>query len=229
MINRDLSQWTPRREPRPDRLDGRTVVLTAFEPERDGPALWQAFGETRFNQLARYFPIKDFSSAEELTQWLAAGQGVNHTMVFRRRGDGRVIGMATYMRIDTANGVCETGSVMHSEAAKGGTAVTEAHYLMARHVFDDLGYRRYEWKLHNDNEASHRAARRLGFTYEGVFRNHVISRGGNRDTAWYAMIDDDWPAIRAGFEAWLEPSNFDADGRQKQRLADLRLGFISRG
>ena len=99
---------------------------------------------------------------------------------------------------------------------------TELHYLMAKHVFDDLGYRRYEWKCHNENEASKVTARRYGFTFEGVFRQHVISRGANRDTAWFSMIDSEWPVIKAAFEAWLAPENFDADGKQKRKLEDIR-------
>ncbi|RYE53147.1 MAG: N-acetyltransferase, partial [Rhizobiaceae bacterium] len=99
---------------------------------------------------------------------------------------------------------------------------TEVHYLMARHVFDDLGYRRYEWKCDNGNAASKVTAVRLGFSFEGVFRKHMLSRGKNRDTAWFAMINDEWPRIRAAFEAWLDPDNFNADGSQKRKLEDIR-------
>jgi RimJ/RimL family protein N-acetyltransferase len=99
---------------------------------------------------------------------------------------------------------------------------TEAFFLHARYVFDDLGYRRYEWKCNNENEPSRRAAKRFGFTFEGVFRQHVVSKGRNRDTAWFSIIDGEWPGLRAAFERWLEPSNFDASGRQKRTLAELR-------
>ena len=101
-------------------------------------------------------------------------------------------------------------------------ASTEAQYLLAAHVFDTLGYRRYEWKCHNGNEPSKRAARRLGFVFEGVFRQHMISKGENRDTAWFSMIDKEWPVLRTAFEAWLDPANFDENGRQKRRLEELR-------
>lgn len=101
-------------------------------------------------------------------------------------------------------------------------AATEAQFLLASHVFENLGYRRYEWKCHNENEPSKRAALRLGFTFEGVFRQHMVSRGRNRDTAWFAMIDKEWPAIRMAFEAWLDASNFDVNGRQVRRLEDIR-------
>jgi hypothetical protein len=99
---------------------------------------------------------------------------------------------------------------------------TEVHYLMAKHVFEDLGYRRYEWKCHNDNAASKVTAERLGFSFEGVFRKHSISRGANRDTAWYSMIDEEWPLLNAAFEAWLDPGNFAADGSQKRALQSIR-------
>ncbi|WP_114389467.1 GNAT family N-acetyltransferase [Notoacmeibacter marinus] len=222
MTDDSLADWTARPFPDPSRLEGERVTLTAFDTDRDSKALWQAFGETGFNHLARYFPIVDFDDEAAFREWLVSHQGQWHTMVFRDRSSGEPLGMASYMRIDAANGSCETGSVMHAISAQRSAAVTEAHFLMARHVFDDLGYRRFEWKLDNRNSASHAAAKRLGFTFEGVFRNHMVSRGRNRDTAWYAMIDQDWPAIRRGFELWLDPANFDANGRQKSSLADLR-------
>ncbi|MCP1200385.1 GNAT family N-acetyltransferase [Notoacmeibacter sp. MSK16QG-6] len=217
-----LSNWTGCPSPAPTRLEGSRVVLTAFNSDQDTHALWDAFGQTGFNDLARYFPIHDFADAAVFGEWLISHQGPWHTMVFRERGDGAPLGMASYMRIDTANGSCETGSVMHAPHAQRSAAVTEAHFLMARHVFDDLGYRRYEWKLDNRNAASHAAAKRLGFTFEGVFRNHLVSRGRNRDTAWYAMIDDDWPVIRKSFELWLDSDNFDEAGQQKMSLAEVR-------
>ncbi|RLQ89540.1 N-acetyltransferase [Notoacmeibacter ruber] len=217
----------PRPRPSPERLTGSLVELTGFQPAKDAAALWSAFGERRFNDLIRYFPNKDFNSEAQFRRWLEAAQGDWHTMVFRRLADHSAIGMASYMRIDEKNGVCETGAVAHAPAAQGTPEVTEAHFLMARHVFDDLGYRRFEWKLDNRNEASHRAAQRLGFTFEGVFRQHMVSRGRNRDTAWYAMIDTEWPVIRRAFEIWLEPSNFDAEGQQRKRLADIRADLLS--
>jgi L-amino acid N-acyltransferase YncA len=106
---------------------------------------------------------------------------------------------------------------------------TEAHYLLARHAFEDLGYRRYEWKCHNDNEASKRTAARLGFTFEGVFRQHMLSKGENRDTAWFSIIDGEWPVLAKAFDAWLSPENFGADGRQKRKLEDIRADIAKAG
>jgi RimJ/RimL family protein N-acetyltransferase len=133
--------------------------------------------------------------------------------------DGRAAGVASYLRLDPANGSVEVGSIAHSAELQRTTAATEAMYLMARHVFDDLGYRRYEWKCDALNEPSRRAALRLGFRYEGTFRNAVVYKGRSRDTAWFSITDDEWVTVRDRLERWLAPSNFDADGRQRTALA----------
>jgi RimJ/RimL family protein N-acetyltransferase len=125
------------------------------------------------------------------------------------------------MRIAPEFGVIEIGNIVFGPELQRTTAATEAIYLMARHAFDDLGYRRLEWKCNALNAASRNAADRLGFTFEGVFRQHMIVKGRNRDTAWYAVIDADWPPIRAGLEAWLDPGNFDDDGVQRAGLGKL--------
>lgn len=145
------------------------------------------------------------------------------TLVFVENATGDVVGMASYMRPDPANGVVEVGSVAHGARMKRSPLSTEAHYLMAKHVFEDLGYRRYEWKCHNQNEPSKITAKRYGFTFEGVFRQHMISKGANRDTAWFSMIDGEWPLIGKAFEIWLSPENFTADGAQKRKLEDIRV------
>jgi RimJ/RimL family protein N-acetyltransferase len=140
------------------------------------------------------------------------------------RAGGRPLGSAAFMRIVPAHGVIEVGSITYAPRLKRTRVATEAMYLMARRAFDELGYRRYEWKCDDRNTPSKRAAARLGFRFEGVFRQHMVVRGRNRDTAWFAMTDDEWPARRAAFERWLEPANFDADGRQKARLAEFSGG-----
>ena len=131
-------------------------------------------------------------------------------------------GVITYLRIDEANGSIEIGHIWYGAHIQRTPATTEVVYLTARHAFEELGYRRFEWKCHNRNERSKRAAERFGFSFEGVFRNHMILRGRNRDTAWYSITAEEWPAIKAGFEAWLDPANFDADGRQIRPLAEAR-------
>ncbi|KAI1123586.1 acyl-CoA N-acyltransferase [Nemania abortiva] len=137
-------------------------------------------------------------------------------------GADNVIGCASYMNINTKNRCVEVGSVMFSPKLQRTPAATEAMYLMAKHAFEDLGYRRYEWKCNTLNASSQRAARRLGFTFEGVFRQHMVIKGRNRDTAWFAIVDGDWPGIRDAFDKWLDPSNFDEDGLQQSKLEDYR-------
>jgi RimJ/RimL family protein N-acetyltransferase len=132
--------------------------------------------------------------------------------------DGTPVGIATYLRIDQANGTAEVGYISYGSALQRTTAATEAMFLMMAHAFDVVGVRRYEWKCDSLNEPSRRAAARLGFTFEGVFRNAVVYKGRNRDTAWFAITAQDWPVIRAGFERWLDPGNFDEHGQQRARL-----------
>jgi RimJ/RimL family protein N-acetyltransferase len=130
-------------------------------------------------------------------------------------------GFASFMRMEPAHGVIEVGNILLSPVLQRTTAATEAMYLMARHVFDDLGYRRYEWKCNAENEPSRRAALRLGFTFEGIFRQHMIVKGRNRDTAWFSILDHEWPARKAAFESWLNPANFDAKGHQLRSLQQV--------
>ena len=134
----------------------------------------------------------------------------------------RPAGYASLWRMDLPNRVIEVGSILYTPELQRTPAATEAMYLLARYVFEDLGFRRYEWKCNSLNEPSRRAAARLGFVYEGTFRQHMIARGFNRDTSWFSMIDADWPTVKRGFEAWLDKSNFDSNSIQKRRLEDLR-------
>ncbi len=141
------------------------------------------------------------------------------------KASGKVAGRQTLMRIDAANGVIEIGNIYWGPRMAQRPAATEALYLFARHVFDDLGYRRFEWKCNDDNLPSKKAAARFGFTAEGVFRQHLVVKGLNRDTAWFSIIDKEWPALRRAYEGWLSPGNFDAEGRQKRRLEEFRAEF----
>jgi RimJ/RimL family protein N-acetyltransferase len=211
--------------PGPVTLKGRFVTLEPYEKDRHLKALWDALGgNDGINPLLKYFPNDDFAGIEEFGDWLEAVRLNSSfvTLVFRDNATGKVVGMASYMRPDPKNGVVEVGAVAHGPGMRRSPLATEAHYLMARHVFDDLDYRRYEWKCHNENEPSKVTARRYGFAFEGVFRQHVISKGANRDTAWFSMIDSEWPLIREAFETWLAPGNFDGEGKQRRRLEDIR-------
>ena len=210
--------------PGPVMLAGRFVTLEPYEREAHLDALWDGLGGMDVNQLIRYFPNDDFAGKEDFGSWLEAARTQSNfvTLVFRENASGRIVGMASYMRPDPKNGVVEVGSVAHGPEVKRSPLTTEVHYLMARHVFEDLGYRRYEWKCHNENEPSKRAAVRYGFSLEGIFRQHMISKGANRDTAWFSMIDSEWPLLKQAFEAWLAPENFGPDGTQRRRLEDIR-------
>ncbi|NTJ44934.1 GNAT family N-acetyltransferase [Agrobacterium larrymoorei] len=221
---RDLNQFAGCPAPSPVTLEGRFVKLVPFDRAAHLQALWAALGGLETNALLKYFPQDAFPNAEAFGDWIEGAQKALGwvTLVFIEQASGEVVGMASYMRPDPKNGVVEVGSVAHGAKMKRSPMSTEAHYLMARYAFDDLGYRRYEWKCHNENEPSKVTAVRYGFTFEGVFRQHMISKGQNRDTAWFSMIDGEWPVIRQAFEAWLSPDNFDEDGLQKRKLDDIR-------
>lgn len=221
-----LPDWTPR--PRPERTvqEGRFVRIEPLDPVRHLDGL---FNETsvadtdadrRFTWLFEVPP----ASREELRVWMekvaVSPDPLFYTLI--DKASGRVAGRQALMRIDQNFGVIEIGNIYWGPTIARKPAATEALYLAARHVFDDLGYRRFEWKCNNDNAPSKKAAIRFGFQHEGVFRQHMVAKGLNRDTAWFAMIDKDWPALRAGYEAWLAPDNFDAEGRQIRRLEECR-------
>ncbi len=220
----DLANWTPRPAPQRVILEGRYVRLEPLDTARHGDDLYLAAtdgdAEARFRWLFETKP----ASRPEFESWLEKVQ-VSADPLFSAvvdRASGMAVGRQTLMRIDTTHGVIETGSIHWGPRMQGSVLSTEALFLHARHVFDELGYRRFEWKCHNDNAPSKRAAERFGFAFEGIFRQHMVAKGRNRDTAWFAMMDKDWPKIRAGFEAWLDPDNFDGSGQQKRRLQELR-------
>lgn len=199
-------------------MSGRTVTLEPLTVERHAAALWHAVDG--HDEVWTYLADGPYRSEADLAAALKEKES-SATAVFlgiMPKTVGAVKGYASYMRMDPANGVIEVGNILLSPSLQRTVAATEAMYLMARHVFEDLGYRRYEWKCNANNEPSRRAALRLGFTFEGIFRQHMVIKGRNRDTAWYSMLDSEWPTRKAAFESWLDPANFDDDGRQKNRL-----------
>lgn len=214
--------WTPVSLPQRAPLRGRTVTLEPLDAQRHGAPLWHAAGGHR--ELWQWLFDSPSATEEEFTRDLARKQAAQDSMFFAivPRGLGLAVGYASYLRMEPAHGVIEVGNILMSPSLQRTTAATEAMYLMARHVFDDLGYRRYEWKCNAENTPSRRAAERLGFTFEGIFRQHMVVKDRNRDTAWFALLDHEWPARKAAFEAWLAPENFDSTGRQKASLTALR-------
>lgn len=210
-------------------MHGRAVALEPLDWSHHAAPLWDAL--RGHDALWAWMGQGPYRDAREMAagqqQWSRANSAVPFAIVPQETG--RPAGWACYMRIDQANGVIEVGNVMYSPSLQRTLAATEAMFLMARHIFEDLGYRRYEWKCNALNEASRRAALRLGFTFEGIFRQHMVVKGANRDTAWFAMLDSEWPVRKAAFEAWIAPSNFDAAGRQCRSLAHIAQAIANAG
>lgn len=211
---------SPAKRPPRTRLDGRYVSVQPADAATHAADLWAAASGPGTASLWTYMFFGPWADRAAFDAWLAGAAKTTDPLAYALVdvASGRALGMASFMRIEPAHRVIEVGSIWYAPALQRTRAATEAMYLMARHVFEDLGYRRYEWKCNDLNAPSRRAAVRLGFTYEGTFRQHMIARGHNRDTAWYAMLDGEWPARKADFERWLDPANFDAAGRQRSPL-----------
>lgn len=218
-----LKNWTPCNRPSPDVLTGRYVRLESLDWTRHGEALFDAVCGPGNEAIWTYMPDGPFATLDDFKRGfggLAWELGWAPLVICRAETDA-VLGMASYMRIREAHGSAEVGCVAFGPKLKRTREATEAMFLMGQYLFETLGYRRYEWKCHNENAASKRAAERFGFAFEGIFRNDMVVKGANRDTAWYAMTDEDWPGIKAGYETWLAPENFDETGEQKAALKTL--------
>jgi RimJ/RimL family protein N-acetyltransferase len=217
--------WRPARPPRRDPLSGRTVVLEPLDAARHGDELFAAAEGA--DDTWSYLPYGPFATKEEFIRWLRAHAATADPMAFAiiDRSERVARGIATFMSIVPEHGVIEIGHIWLSPALQRTRQATEAIYVMARHAFESLGNRRLEWKCDAANAASRRAAERFGFVFEGVFRQHRVVKGRNRDTAWYSITDVEWPRCRSAFEAWLAADNFDDAGRQKRSLADIRDGL----
>jgi RimJ/RimL family protein N-acetyltransferase len=216
-----LSGWLARPLPGPKTHQGRYVSLVPLSAESHTAELWD--GVQGHDEVWDYLADGPYAGEADLAgaiEQKAAGNAAVFLAIVPK-SSGRAEGYASYMRIDPANGALEVGNILMTPTLQKTTAATESMYLMARHVFEDLGYRRYEWKCNANNAPSRRAALRYGFTFEGIFRQHMIVKGRNRDTAWFSMLDSEWPACKAAFEAWLDPANFDGQGRQRQTLTQI--------
>jgi RimJ/RimL family protein N-acetyltransferase len=219
-----LARWSARERPPRKIHEGRYARLEPLDASKHGDELYTASSGPEAERYWRYSPEGPYPNRASFEPWLKANEASTDPMMFViiDRATGRVGGRQTFLRIVPDHGVIEVGYILFGTDIARTRVATEAIYLFARHVFDELGYRRFEWKCDNANEASKVAAERFGFTFEGIFRQHMIRRGVNRDTAWYSMLDSEWPRRKAAFEAWLAPSNFDTDGRQKKSLAAFR-------
>ena len=219
--------WKPAAPLTRTAVQGGPVRVEPLDPGRHAADLFAAQAATP--ELWDYLPYGPFADEAEFTRWVEARAATIDPLFYAvvETRTGRALGMASYLRVVPADGVIEVGHIWFGPALQRTRQATEAIYLMTRHVFDDLGYRRFEWKCNAQNEPSRRAAIRFGFTYEGTFRQHMVVKGSNRDTAWYAMLDGEWPRVKAAFEAWLRPENFDGQGRQIRSLEAVRAGLAT--
>jgi RimJ/RimL family protein N-acetyltransferase len=208
--------WEPREVPPYAPMTGRHVALSPLLPDH-AEALYDC---SRDESVWTYLSYGPFSSAGEYAAWIAGNVAAGDPQFYAVLVGGEPRGVLSVLRIDPANGVAEIGHIWYAPSIQRTAATTEATYLVAKRVFDECGYRRFEWKCNDLNAPSRRAAERFGFAYEGTFRRHMVAKGRNRDTAWYAMTDDEWPVIRAAFEEWL--AGLDAEGRQREPLRARR-------
>ncbi len=202
-------------------IEGRSLRLEPIDPARHLTDLFAAFSDDP--ALWTYMPYGPFEEPAQMEEWLegCAQSDDPLFMALVETADGRAAGMASFLNIRPEHGVIELGHIWFSQRLRRRRPATEAIFLMLSAAFDDLGYRRVAWKCDAANAASRRAALRFGFVYEGIFRQHLIVKGRNRDTAWFAILDRDWPALRSDFEAWLDPANFDDSGQQRRSLSAL--------
>lgn len=201
-------------------LEGRYARLEPIAPHH-AAGLFAATGGEGADARYRWLPDHPPKNVDDIGAWIGGAMRRDDPLTFGvvDRASCQAVGRQALMRIAPADGCIEIGGVLWGRGCAGTRLATEALYLFARYVFDDLGYRRFEWKCNALNEPSRRAARRFGFTFEGLFRQHMIVKGENRDTAWFSMLDGEWPARKAELERWLSPANFDAAGMQLSRLS----------
>jgi RimJ/RimL family protein N-acetyltransferase len=215
--------WLPRQLPPLAAMSGLFCRVEPIDSTRHGAALYAAYATDREGRLWTYLPWGPYSGPEELCARIDAvrASGVRPEYALIDLTSGKPFGQASYLNIDPAAGSIEVGGIVYAPAFQRRIAATEAMYLMMRRAFDELCYRRYAWQCNSLNARSRAAATRLGFTFEGVWRQANVHKGRNRDTAWFSILDSEWPAIKTAFESWLAPENFDAEGRQRMRLSVL--------
>lgn len=227
-IGPSVGSWKPPPVPPRQPIEGRFCRLEPLSADRHAEALYDADARDADGRSWTYLPYGPFPDLESYRAWMNTVCGGEDPRFFAiiQKLDGKPLGVASYLRIAPASGAIEVGHIHYSEQLKRSPAATEAMFLMMKRAFG-LGYRRYEWKCDALNAASRAAAQRLGFSFEGVFRQATVYKGRSRDTAWYAVIDSEWPALFQAYSAWLEPGNFDAQGRQRTRLSDLTRPLLS--
>jgi RimJ/RimL family protein N-acetyltransferase len=223
-VGEPVPEWSPRPPPQRTAIVGRFCTVEPLDAELHAPDLFAANALDRDGRIWTYYPYGPFVTLAEYRVWVE-GACADKGRLFhaiRDNASGKAVGVAAYINAQPAVGVVEVGSLVFSPLLQRRPAATEAMYLMMRRVFDELGYRRYEWKCDSLNQPSRDAAARLGFRYEGLFRQATITRGRNRDTSWFSIVDKEWPVLREAFERWFEPGNFGPDGKQRRPLASFR-------
>jgi len=219
-----ISDWKPAQKPPLTAMAGRFAIVEPLDADRHAADLFAANALDREGRNFTYYAYGPFAALDEYRAWIASVSGepsrLFHGII--EKASGKAVGVAAYANITPPMGVIEVAALVFSPALQRKPAATEAHYLMMRRAFDELGYRRYEWKCDSHNMPSRAAASRLGFTYEGTFRQAIVVRGRNRDSMYFSITDREWPRLKQAFESWLDPGNFDAHGRQKAKLASFR-------
>lgn len=222
-IGQAMEGWAPCRLPGRDRMMGRFCRLEAVDPSTHLEDLWGAVSEDQAGAIFTYLPYGPFDSVDAYRSWLVSTCLGDDPLFFTIvDSSGRAAGLAAFQRMVPEAGVIEVAHLQYSPRLQRTPAATEAMFLMMRRAFSELGYRRYEWKCDRLNAASCRGAERLGFTFEGIHRQAVIHKNRSRDTAWYSILDSEWPDLERAFRGWLDEANFDSDGRQRRTLASFR-------
>lgn len=223
-IGYPLTDWQPCRRPPRQTMQGAYGHLEPLDSNAHAEPLYRAFAEGSDHRGWTYLPYGPFVNYDEFDRWLNTDCMQDDPLFFAivDRTTERPVGVASYLRIQPAIGVIEVGHIHYSPNMQRTPLATEAMYLMMSHVFDDLGYRRYEWKCDALNERSRNAALRLGFSFGGIFRQAAVYKGRNRDTAWFSILDSEWPGIKEAYLAWLSPDNHDEKGQQRKNLASFR-------
>ncbi len=215
-------EWSARPLPTATEIRGEYCRLELLNLEAHADDLYAAHTSVDAPENWTYIPVGPFETKESFVEWVVAATSQSdprHYAVIDN-STNKAVGSLSLMRHDPSNGVIEVGFVLFSPLLQRTRASTEAQYLLMKYAFEDLGYRRYEWKCDSLNEPSQITAKRLGFSYEGTFRNHLVYKGRNRDTAWFSITESEWPAVKKAFTSWLSPDNFDAEGKQKTRLGN---------
>ncbi|PKR55539.1 GNAT family N-acetyltransferase [Thalassospira marina] len=222
-IGRSIEGWQPCALPPHTAMTGSHCRVEPIDPAKHAKDLFEGNRIAAAGERFTYLATEAFEDIDSYRTWLESMRGPDpmlHAII--DLASGKAVGIAAFMRIDTTHGVIEIGNINYTPALSQTVAGTEAMYLMMKRAFDELNYRRYEWKCDDQNAPSRAAATRYGFVYEGTFRQHMVYKGRNRDTAWFSITDLEWPLVRAAFEAWLAPENFDANGKQVKSLQNLR-------